>query len=222
VAGQVSMDANLAAYVRRMSLDEDEILADLRQETARFPALETMLAMPEEAQFLSLLAASIGASSVLEIGTFTGYTTLRLARVLPPGGRVVTCEISETWTGIATRYWRRAGVGDRIDLRLGDALETLDDLARQEGPESFDFVFVDADKERSVRYYEHAVTLVRRGGLVVLDNTLLFGRVVDPTATDPATLAIGELNARVREDHRVDISMLSIADGVTIARKRPG
>ncbi|WP_103341323.1 O-methyltransferase [Amycolatopsis sp. CA-126428] len=222
MAGQLSIDADLAAYVRRVSLDEDEVLADLRRETARFPALETMLAMPEEAQFLGLLAATTGARSILEIGTFTGYTTLRLARALPPGGRVVTCEISETWAGIATRYWQRAGVAERVDLRLGDALGTLEDLARRDGPESFDFVFVDADKENSVPYYEHALTLVRPGGLVVLDNTLLFGRVVDPAATDPATLAVAELNARLRDDHRVDISLLTIADGVTIARKRPG
>ncbi len=221
MAGQVIVDAVLSDYVRQMSLADDEILSDLRMETAKFPALNTMLVMPEEAQFLSLLAKTIGAQAVLEIGTFTGYTTLCLARALPPGGRVVTCDISEKWTRIADRYWRRAGVQDRIDLRLGDALRTLDGLLEGDGPESFDFVFIDADKEQSVAYYERAVTLVKPKGLIVLDNTLFFGRVADPTAQDPATLGIRALNERVREDKRVEFSMLPIADGVTLARKRP-
>lgn len=214
------MDADLADYVRRVSLREDDILRELRAETARFPALHTMLIMPEEAQLLSLLATAIGARSVLELGTFTGYTTLRLARTLPVGGRLVTCDISEKWTTIASRYWRRAGVEDRIDLRIGPALGTTADLLDAAGPDSFDFVFIDADKENSVEYYDRAVELVRPGGLVVLDNTLFFGRVVDPAAQDAATLGIRAVNSRVRADERVDISMLSIADGVTIARKR--
>ncbi|MER5206204.1 class I SAM-dependent methyltransferase [Streptomyces sp. NPDC002825] len=220
MAGQLQVDAELADYVRRMSLVDDEVLADLRKETAGFPALHAMLVMPEEAQFLGLLARTIGARSILEIGTFTGYTTLCLARTLPPGGRVVTCDISEKWTRIAARYWRRAEVDDRIDLRVGDALGTVDGLLEKDGPESFDFVFIDADKEQSVAYYERAVMLVRPGGLIVLDNTLFFGKVVDPAAQDAATLGIRALNERVRDDDRVDISMLSLADGVTIVRKR--
>lgn len=220
MAGQVLMDADLADYVRRVSLREDDLLAELRDETSRFPALHAMLVMPEEAQLLSLLATSIGARSVLELGTFTGYTALRLARTLPAGGRLVTCDVSEKWTSIAARYWRRAGVADRIDLRIGPALDTTAELLSTAGPGSFDFVFIDADKENSVAYYDRAVDLVRPGGLVVLDNTLFFGRVVDPDAQDAATLGIRAVNAHVRTDERVDISMLSIADGVTIARKR--
>lgn len=220
MAGQLQIDAALADYVRRMSLVEDDVLTDLRGETARFPALDAMLVMPEEAQFLSLLAGLVGARSILELGTFTGYTTLRLARTLPAGGRVVTCDISTKWTTIAARYWRRAEVDDRIDLRIGDAIDTLAGLLAEDGPDSFDFVFVDADKERSAEYFDHAVTLVRPGGLVVLDNTLFFGRVIDPAAADAATAGIRELNARVAADDRVDISMVPIADGVTIARKR--
>lgn len=220
MAAQIEMDADLADYVTRMSLRDDEILADLRAETARFPVAHAMLVMPAEAQFIALLARTVGATSVLEIGTFTGYTTLCLARALGPGGRVVTCDISEPWTRIASRYWARAGVQDRIDLRIGDAVETLAAIAEADGPECFDLVFVDADKERSVHYYEQAVALTRPGGLIVLDNTLFFGRVVDPAAQDPATEAIRELNRVVRDDTRVEASMLSIGDGVTIARKR--
>ncbi|WP_194910930.1 O-methyltransferase [Catenulispora rubra] len=220
MAAQIEMDANLAEYVTRMSLRDDEILADLRAETARFPVAHAMLVMPEEAQFIALLATTVRAESVLEIGTFTGYTTLCLARVVGPGGRVVTCDISEPWTRIASRYWARAGVDDRIDLRIGDAVETLATIVETDGPECFDLVFVDADKERSVHYYEQAVALTRPGGLIVLDNTLFFGRVVDPAAQDAATVAIRELNQVVRADTRVEASMLSIGDGVTIARKR--
>lgn len=220
MAAQITMDADLTDYVSRMSLQDDEILAGLRNETLRFPLAHAMLVMPEEAQFIALLARAIGAAAVLEVGTFTGYTTLCLARALGAGGRVVSCDISEVWTRIAGRYWQRAGVRDRIDLRIGDAALTLPGILETDGPGCFDLVFVDADKEQSVRYYELAVALTRPGGLVVLDNTLFFGRVVDPRAQDAATAAIRELNRRVRDDDRVDISMLSIGDGVTIARKR--
>jgi O-methyltransferase len=204
-----------------MSLRDDDVLRELRAETAGMPMLQAMLVLPEEAQLLALLVRVTGARHVLEVGTFTGYSSLCMARALPPGGRVVTCDISERWTGIARRYWERAEVDGRIDLRLGDAAKTLDELTEESGAGSFDLVFVDADKANYVRYYEQSLELVRPGGLLVLDNTLFFGKVVDPAAQDPDTLAIRELNTLLRDDDRVDISMLAVADGLTLVHKKP-
>ncbi|MGW2619513.1 O-methyltransferase [Streptomyces sp. NPDC001500] len=219
MAGQVQVDERLLDYVSSVSLRDDEILRDLVAETAFMPALNAMVTMPEEGQLLAMLVGLTGASRVLEIGTFTGYSTLCMARALPPGGRVVTCDISERWTRIAQRYWERAGVSDRIELRLGDGAQTMTALLAEHGPETFDLVFVDADKTGYPRYYEEALTLVRPGGLIVLDNTLYFGRVADPAADDPDTVAIRELNASLLVDSRVELSLLVMADGITLARK---
>jgi O-methyltransferase len=220
MAGQTSLTSELLDYVRNVSLREDGILGELRAETAGLPMGGAMLAMPEEAQFLAFLIHLTGAGRVLEIGTFTGYSTLCMARALPPDGRVVTCDITERWVSIATPYWSRAGVEDRIDFRLGDAVETLGKLRREHGPGSFDLVFVDADKANYRRYYEDSLDLVRTGGLVILDNTFLSGRVVYDTTRDIDTAAVRELNAALYADERVDISMLTMADGITLARKR--
>ncbi|MFF3641649.1 O-methyltransferase [Streptomyces sp. NPDC002564] len=220
MAGQLTVDDQLLSYVRQMSLRDDDVLSDLRAETAGMPMLQAMLVLPEEAQLLALLVRVTGAADVLEVGTFTGYSSLCMARALPPDGRVVTCDINERWTRIAERYWRRAGVADRIALRTGDAARILDELAEQRGPGSFDLAFVDADKANYPRYYEQALALVRPGGLLVLDNTLFFGKVVDPAAQDPDTLAIRRLNALLRDDDRVDISMLAVADGLTLVHKK--
>ena len=221
MAGQLSVDETLLEYVRQMSLRDDDVLRELRAETAGMPMLQAMLVLPEEAQLLALLVRVTGARRVLEVGTFTGYSSLCMARALPPGGKVVTCDISERWTAVARRYWERAEVADLIDLRLGDAARTLDSLTARHGPGSFDLAFVDADKANYVRYYEQALALVRPGGLLVLDNTLFFGKVVDPAAQDPDTLAIRELNTLLRDDERVDISMLAVADGLTLVHKKP-
>ena len=220
MAAQVDATPELLAYVREVSLRDDEILAGLRGETALMPAYHAMVTMPEEAQFLALLVRLIGASSVLEIGTFTGYSTLCMARALPAGGRVITCDIDRKWPGVAARYWARAGVADRIDLRIGDAAETMAGLVADGLAGTFDLVFVDADKAGYERYYENALTLLRPGGLVVIDNTLYFGRVVDPAAADPDTEAIRRLNARLRDDDRVELAMLTMADGITLAHKK--
>ncbi|WPO69280.1 MULTISPECIES: class I SAM-dependent methyltransferase [unclassified Streptomyces] len=220
MAGQLAVDRQLLDYVREMSLRDDDVLRELRAETAGMPMLQAMLVLPEEAQLLALLVRVTGARHVLEVGTFTGYSSLCMARALPPGGRVVTCDISERWTGIARRYWERAEVDGRIDLRLGDAAKTLDELTEESGAGSFDLAFVDADKANYVRYYEQSLELVRPGGLLVLDNTLFFGKVVDPAAQDPDTLAIRELNTLLRDDDRVDISMLAVADGLTLVHKK--
>ncbi|MGC0421408.1 O-methyltransferase [Embleya sp. AB8] len=219
MAGQVEVSERLLDYVRSVSLRDDEILRDLVAETAFMPALNAMVTMPEEGQLLAMLVGLTGAHRVLEIGTFTGYGTLCMARALPPEGRIVTCDINERWTRVARRYWERAEVSDRIELRLGDGSATMTDLLAELGPETFDLVFIDADKTGYARYYEQALTHVRPGGLIVLDNTLYFGRVADPEADDPDTKAIRELNASLLVDDRVELSLLVMADGITLARK---
>jgi len=220
VADQIVATQEIRDYVRDVSLREDPILAELRALTANLPAGAAMQVMAEEAQLLALLINLSGATSVLEIGTFTGYSTLCMARALPPGGTVVTCDISARWPAIAMDYWKRAKVDGRIDVRIGDARQTLAALADERGPGSFDFAFIDADKAGYGAYFEAALTLVRPGGLIVVDNTLFFGRVVDPAAQDADTVAIRALNASLRDDPRVDISLLTMADGITLARKR--
>ncbi|GLU48164.1 O-methyltransferase [Nocardiopsis ansamitocini] len=220
MAHQVDANAELLDYVREFSLRDDDILRDLRGETSGLPAAQAMQVMPEEGQLLGLLVALTGARSVLELGTFTGYSTLCMARALPAGGHLVTCDISEKWTRVAARYWERAGVAHLIDVRLGQAAHTLRQLAEQSGPDSFDLAFIDADKANYPRYYEAVLGLVRPGGLVVIDNTLFFGRVADPEAQDPDTLAVRALNRLLATDRRVDLSMLPMADGITLARKR--
>ncbi|HEY0451014.1 O-methyltransferase [Actinophytocola sp.] len=220
---QTDFSPALLAYVRDMSLRDDEILRDLRHATSELPMGQAMQVMAEEGQFLALLVSLTDARLVVEVGTFTGYSTLCMARALPPGGRLVTCDITDRWSPIALPHWRRAGVADRIETRTGDARRTLADLLAEYGPDSADLVFVDADKAGYQVYYEHALELVRPGGLVVLDNTVFFGRVLDGRATDQDTGAIQRLNAHLRDDDRIDLAMLPMADGITLARKRkPG
>ncbi|GAA2226314.1 O-methyltransferase [Streptomyces nogalater] len=220
MADQIVATPEIREYVRAVSLREDPILAGLREETAGLPGGSAMQVMAEEGQLLALLVGLSGAGSVLEIGTFTGYSTLCMARALPPGGTVVTLDLNGRWPAIGAAYWQRAGVADRIDVRIGDATRTLAALADEQGGGSFDLVFIDADKANYGAYYEAALHLVRPKGLVVIDNTLFFGRVVDPDSHDPDTAAVRALNASLRDDPRVDVSMLTMADGITLARKR--
>ncbi|WP_245746551.1 O-methyltransferase [Nocardia altamirensis] len=220
VADQIVATPEIRDYIRDVSLREDSILAELRALTANLPGGVAMQVMAEEGQLLALLVGLSGATSVLEIGTFTGYSTLCMARALAPGGTVVTCDISPRWPAIAADFWRRAAVHDRIDLRIGDATQTLADLASERGGDSFDFAFIDADKTGYGAYYEASLALVRPGGLIVIDNTLYFGRVADPLNQDPETVAIRSLNAALRDDARVDISLLTMADGITLVRKK--
>lgn len=221
MGNQVDVTGELLDYVRRVSLRDDEILSDLRAETAALPGGRAMLVMPEEAQLLALLVSLTKADMVLEIGTFTGYSTLCMARALHANGRLVTCDINGKWPAIAGPYWERAGVADRIDVRVGDASETLAELLSEQGSDSFDFVFIDADKANYRQYYEDAVTLLKPGGLVAIDNTLFLGRVIDPSAQDPDTIAIRELNAVLHDDDRVEMCLLLMADGITLAHKKP-
>ncbi|MFI2644841.1 O-methyltransferase [Streptomyces sp. NPDC018610] len=220
MADQIISAPGLIPYVRDVSLREDETLRDLRELTGELPMGSALQVMAEEGQLLGFLVGLIGARDVLEIGTFTGYSTLCMARALPPGGHLVTCDISDRWPGIAREYWARAGVDDRIDVRVGAAADTLAGLLAEGKGNSFDFAFVDADKANYRRYYELSLELVRPGGLIVLDNTLFFGRVIDPAAQDADTVAIRELNLFLRDDHRVEISLLPMADGITLVRKK--
>jgi O-methyltransferase len=219
MANQIEAAPELLDYVRSVSLRDDPILRELREETADLPAGTAMQVMAEEGQLLALLVGLTGARTVLEIGTFTGYSTLCMARALPADGRLITCDITDKWPMIAEKYWRRAGVADRILLRVGDATQTLAQLVAEEGPNSVDLVFIDADKANYVAYYERALVLVKPGGLIVVDNTLFFGRVIDPDAHDPDTVAVRELNTLLRDDDRVEISLLVMADGITLIRK---
>ena len=198
---------------------EPDVLRRLREETALMPQAQMQIAV-EEGALLSLLVKLLGARRILEVGTFTGYSSTAMALALPPGGRMVCCDISREFTDIARRAWAEAGVGDRVELRIGPALETLDELLASGGAGSFDLAFIDADKGNYAGYYERALRLVRRGGLIAIDNVLWSGRVADPAVNDDDTLAIRALNAAIGADERVDVVMVPIADGLTLARVR--
>lgn len=215
----VVLDQTVRSYVASVSLREDELAEELRTRTLDLPE-RTMIVPPEQGQLLGLLTGLIGARRVLEIGVFTGYSTMWMARALPADGLVVACDISREWTSIGQQYWARAGVADRVRLELGPAVETLERLLAQGEGETFDLAFVDADKEGYPRYYELALRLVRPGGLVVLDNVLWSGKVARPEVADPETDALRLVNARLRDDPRIDLSVLPVFDGLTLARKR--
>jgi len=175
---------------------------------------------PEQGQLMALLVRLAGARRCLEVGVFTGYSTLCVAAALPPDGRIMACDVNEAWTAIARRYWREAGVAERIELHLAPALETLDRLLAERQAGTFDFAFIDADKPNYWNYFERALELLRPGGLVAIDNTLWYGRVADPANHDDETEAIRGFNHRLHADTRVDLSLVPIGDGMTLARKR--
>ena len=214
-----SLPAPLYDYLIEHSLREAAILKQLRDETAQMP-MAVMQIAPEQGQFMAMLIRLMGARKALEIGVFTGYSSLSVAMALPNGGRLVACDDNELWAATAQRYWALAGVSDRIDLRIGPALESLDDLIREGQAGSFDFAFIDADKGSYLNYYERCLALLRPGGLIAIDNVLWDGRVADADNQEPDTLAIHAFNQFIVIDDRVDISMIPIADGLTLARKR--
>lgn len=220
MANQTALSPELLDYIRAVSLREDDILRELRDLTMDLPGGPAMLVMPEEGQLLSFLVSLTGARTVVEVGTFTGYSTLCMARELPPEGRIITCDITDKWPAVASGYWRRSGVSDRIEVRIGPAVETLATLIDELGENVVDLIFIDADKSTYVRYYELCLRLLRPGGIIIIDNTLFFGRVADRAAQDPDTVAVRELNELLRLDDRVCISLLSIADGITLVRKK--
>jgi len=212
------MSEALETYLREVSLREPGILRRLREETAGLPEAQMQIA-PEQGQFLNLLVGLLGAKRIIEVGTFTGYSALWMAQALPEDGRLVACDVSEEWTDIARRYWAEAGVAERIDLRLAPALETLEALLEEERGH-YDLAFIDADKANYEAYYEACLKLLDGTGLVVIDNTLWSGRVIDPEADDEDTVAIRQFNDKLHADERVDLSLLPLADGLTLARKR--
>ncbi|MEC4891465.1 MAG: class I SAM-dependent methyltransferase [Oscillatoria sp. PMC 1051.18] len=213
------LDQEIYNYVLAVSLHENEILRQLREETEQLQE-SAMLIPPEEGQFIAFLIQLIGAKKTLEIGVFTGYSTLWTALALPPDGRAIACDRHEQWTAIAQRYWKQAGVNHKIDLRLGEALQTLDNLLENSQAETFDFIFIDADKENDLEYFEKALQLARPGGLIAIDNALWSGLVIDSTVQDPETRAIRTLNQKLYSDERIQLSLLPIADGLTLARKK--
>ena len=215
----ISLTDSLYEYLLAVSLREPDLLRQLRQETATDP-LARMQISPEQGQFMGLLARLMGARRCLEIGVFTGYSSLALALALPDDARIVACDVSEEWTSVARRYWAAAGVAHKIDLRLAPALETMAGLLAAGEAGRFDFAFLDADKENYLRYYELALELLRPGGLLVADNTLWSGRVADPANTEATTAALRRFNEQLHRDERVDLSLVPIGDGLTLARKR--
>jgi caffeoyl-CoA O-methyltransferase len=206
-------------YLTSVSVREPAILRKLREETASHP-MGGMQIPPEHGQFLALLMQLIGARRTLEVGVFTGYSSLAVALALPDDGKILACDVSEEYTSVARRYWKEAGVDHMIELRMKPALETLHELIAQRQHNRYDFAFIDADKANYEGYYECALELVRPGGLIAIDNVLWHGRVIDPEANDADTLAIRAMNKKLLGDSRVSISMLPVSDGLTLACKR--
>ncbi|PPR60361.1 MAG: putative O-methyltransferase [Alphaproteobacteria bacterium MarineAlpha3_Bin3] len=209
----------LYEYLLSVSLREPDVLCRLREETAKMPQ-HNMQISPEQGQFMALLVELTGARKCLEVGTFTGYSTLSLALALPEDGQIVACDISEEFTSRAKPYWQEAGVAGKIDLRLGPALETLDALIADGESGAFDFAFIDADKVNYQGYFQRALDLIRRGGLILVDNVLWSGAVVDPARDDEDTEAIRAFNQARAGDPRISLSLVPIGDGLTLARKR--
>ena len=212
--GAVDLPAKLFQYVIAHGTRETPVQRRLRQVTHRIP-MGGMQIGPDQAALMQMIVRLLGAKRCIEIGTFTGYSALAVALALPPNGRIVCCDVSEDWTSIGKRFWNQAGVLRKIDLRLAPALRTLQTLRGK-----FDFAFIDADKTNYQAYFEACLKLLRRGGLIAIDNTLWYGRVLDARNKDEDTRAIRAFNRGLAKDRRVDISLVPIGDGVTLARKR--
>ena len=219
--GKQTLDLNdkLYDYLLSVSLRDNAIQQQLREETDKME-WGIMQISADQAQFMFLLLKLINAKQIIEIGTFTGYSALVMANALPDDGRIIACDTSEEWTAIAKNYWQQAGVTSKIDLRLAPALETLNALAADGQTNSFDAAFIDADKQNMLNYYEHSLQLIRPGGLIMIDNVLWGGSVADPNKNDDDTNAIRATNQFILQDDRVDISLVPIGDGLTLARKR--
>jgi predicted O-methyltransferase YrrM len=210
----------LYAYMRAVSLREPDILSRLREETSHDP-MHMMQISPEQGQFMSLLVKLMAAERAIEIGVYTGYSSLCVAMAMPEQGKMVACDVSEAWTALARRYWKEGGVSSKINLYLAPATQTLDRLLNRPGEcSAYDFAFIDADKENYDGYYERCLELLRPGGLMAIDNVFWRGDVANPEISDKETNAIRALNEKIRADDRVDMSMMPIGDGLMLVRKR--
>lgn len=215
----LNMSDELYEYYRNHAYRENPILSKLREQTATM-SMGNMQIAPEEGQFLSFFVQLIRAKKTLDIGVFTGYSSLVVAMALPQDGQVVGLDRNEEWTKIAKKYWELAGVSEKIQLKLGPAVDSLEALLKDGQANSFDFIFIDADKKSYGEYYELSLSLLRPGGVIAIDNVFLDGKVADPSNQDEATLVMRELNEKIISDERVDTTMVPIADGLTLVRKR--
>jgi predicted O-methyltransferase YrrM len=214
----LNLTPQLYQYLLDVSLREHPVLQALRDETQKLPAARMQIS-PEQGQFMALLIELMGARKTLEVGVFTGYSTLAVALALPEDGKIIACDIDERPVKIAKTFWEQANVTHKIDLRIAPALTTLEQLIQAGEENSFDFAFIDADKANYANYYEQALTLVRPGGLILFDNTLWGGDVIDLNVNDNATRAIRAINEKIHQDERVSMSLLPLGDGVTLVRK---
>jgi predicted O-methyltransferase YrrM len=212
------LDASLYDYYQAIAFREPDILKELRQATSQLPMANMQIA-PEQGQFMALLVQLTGARKILEIGVFTGYSSLAMALALPPQGRVMGCEISAEYAAIARQFWQKAGVSEKIDVLLGPAVTSLEQLLANGEQESFDLAFIDANKSDYDQYYELSLQLVRPGGLILIDNVLWYGKVADETVQDKATQSIRHLNAKLHQDPRISLCLVPIGDGLTLALK---
>ncbi|ASQ46492.1 class I SAM-dependent methyltransferase [Legionella clemsonensis] len=215
----LNITPELYSYMLDISLREDPVLQALREETATLP-LSNMQVAPEQAQFMQFLIRATGAKKVLELGTFTGYSALAMALALPDDGQLITCDINTEWTSKAHPFWREAKQEKKIQLRLGPALTTLQDLLAEGHIHSFDFIFIDADKTNYVNYYEFALQLITPRGIIAIDNIFWDGNVINEQDTSGQTREIKRLNETIKQDNRVDVSLLAIADGLFLIRPR--
>ena len=215
----LSLTDELREYLLRVGVREPAVLSRLRERTGALPDARMQIC-PEQGAFLTVFARAVGARRILEVGTFTGYSSVALAQALPPDGELLCCDVSEEWTAMARAAWAEAGLSDRVRLVLAPALATLDGLLAEGQAGRFDLAFVDADKESYPAYHERCLALLRPGGVALYDNVLWSGRVLDPADTTRDTVALRAFNERLRHDDRVDLSMLPVGDGLTLARKR--
>ncbi len=215
----IVLDDRLYGYLLDQSLREPVALRRLREQTMKHKWARMQVA-PEQGQFMGLLVRLMAVRRVIEVGTFTGYSAAWMALALPADGRLICCDQSAEWTAIGVPYWEQLGIMDRIDLRIAPALDTLNEMIGQHRQGQFDLIFIDADKENYLAYYERALELLRPGGLALFDNSLWGGRVADPQQRDPETEAIRALNRHLHQDQRIDLSLVPIGDGLSLARKR--
>lgn len=216
----IQVDDRLYDYLVSVSVREASALRQLREETVALGNIARMQISPEQGQFMAFMVELTGAHRLLEMGTFTGYSTLACALALPPDGEIITCDINPTWTQIGQNAWRDAGVREKIQLRLGEGERTLQSLLDEGQANTFDMMFIDADKVSYDKYYELGLQLVRPGGVILIDNVLWGGSVADPADQDEDTVAIRALNKKLHTDNRVTLSMLPVGDGLTLARRR--